>query len=323
MALTEQQLAQRRIGGSSSAAILGLSKYRSRYQEWLRCTNQDEPEDLSDNIHIFTGNLLEPVIVELLRERGFDVKTGFEQEIHPKFSYISRNVDALSENGTIVDEIKTAVSFMRKNFGEPGSSDIIPEYNAQINHYSIWPGVKKMRLHVLFIPLEMKKMLFETQPSEHPLSFEQLMSICRTLELVTFVCEPDYLLHDYMLDQYKEFWGYVERMEMPPAQDMNELTQQFMISQKSSVPANDAVLRADSRLREIKEEMKALKAEEEQMKFAICSVMNDAEELIYNGKKIRTWKTQETHRLDSKRLKEEEPEVWREYEKVTTSRVFR
>ena len=53
------------------------------------------------------------------------------------------------------------------------------------------------------------------------------------------------------------------------------------------------------------------------------TAFGDAEEIICNGEKLATWKTQTTKRLDSKRLKEELPDIATQYTKETETRVLR
>ena len=306
--LTQSQANARLIGGSSSGAILGLSKYRNRYQEWLRCTGQEEPDDLSQNIHIHTGNLLEPIIAELIG--GFE--TGFEQEIHSDYPYISRNVDGLSSDRRVVHEIKTADTWMRKQFDDGP----ISMYNAQINHYALWPEVTDMKLHVLFVPTEMKQMFFDVK-----FTHEQLVNICKSLELVTFDCKPDILLQDYMLEQYKAFWQHVTDGTPPPAQNMDELSSMFMQSESGTIPATDVDLRAISKINELKSQKKIIEEEIKQEQFVICNHLGENEQMIYNGKKVATWKIQESKRVDTQRLKDDG--LYEKYCKISKNRVFR
>ena len=280
MSLTPAQIAARKIGGSSAGTILGINKYRTRHQEYLRMTGQEEPEDLSQNIHIHTGNLLESIIAEILHDQGYEFETGLEQETHPKYDYITRTCDGL--NGTDIHEIKSADSWMEKQF-ENGP---IPMYSAQINHYALWPGTKKMFLHVLFVPTEMKQMFFDVEFTP-----EQLYNICLGLKLKTFEVEPDFMLQEYLISQYEIFMGYVNSNTPPPAQNMKELQQMFMMSTPGSIPASDEDLRADMRLREIKAEIKTLESEYDDNKFVMCNHMGDNEKLISGDKTIRTWKT--------------------------------
>ena len=278
MALTNEQANARLIGGSSAGAILGLSKYRNRFQEWLRCTGQEEPEDLSQNIHIHTGNLLEPIIAELIG--GFE--TGFEQEIHPDYPYISRNVDGLSSDRRVVHEIKTADTWMRKQFDDGP----ISMYKAQINHYALWPEVTDMKLHVLFVPNEMKQMFFDVK-----FTHEQLFDICKSLDLVTFDCKPDILLQDYILEQYAAFWQHVNDGTPPPAQNMDELASMFMQSESGTIEATEQDLRVISEIESLSAEKKTIEAEIKQKKYEICERLQKNDTMICGGKKVATWKS--------------------------------
>lgn len=67
---------------------------------------------------------------------------------------------------------------------------------------------------------------------------------------------------------------------------------------------------------------KEAEAKAEEAKQKLCAFMGDAEAAVCDGYRL-SWKSQETTRLDSKALKEAEPEIWNRYAKTSASRVFR
>lgn len=312
MALTQAQKSARLIGGSSAGTILGINPYRSRYQEYLRMIGEEEEEDLSENINIYCGNLLEPVIAQILHDKGYEFKTGLEQEINPVHKHLSRNVDGLSADRKIVHEIKTANTFMRDKFADGPT----PTYNAQINHYALWPEVEQMFLHVLFVPQEMKQMFFDVE-----FTADQVYNICLSLELQTFVCEPDVMLQEYMLGRYDEFMRFVDNRIPPPAQNMEELAVMFAQSESGSVQATDNDMRALTRIKEIKSEIKSLNDEAKMLQYQVCETMGEKDTLLNDGSKLATWKTQSAKRVDTQRLKDDK--IYEKYLKVSESRVFR
>lgn len=52
------------IGGSDVAAMMGLSPYRTPYETWAEKSGLIEPPDISDKPSVMWGNILEPVIGE-------------------------------------------------------------------------------------------------------------------------------------------------------------------------------------------------------------------------------------------------------------------
>lgn len=131
----EQWLEERKkgIGGSDSAAVLGLSKWKSPYQVW--CDKKGyNPLESSDNASLFWGRTLEPVI----RQHYSDI-TGYsvaETEIYfmPNHDYIFATVDGLViEDPDRILEIKT--SRTAEGWGEPETDQIPVEYLCQCQHY--------------------------------------------------------------------------------------------------------------------------------------------------------------------------------------------
>ncbi len=57
------------IGSSDSAAVVGLSPYKSPLELWMEKTGRKAPDDLSDNEAVFWGSTLEPVIAQVYGEK--------------------------------------------------------------------------------------------------------------------------------------------------------------------------------------------------------------------------------------------------------------
>lgn len=114
------------IGGSESAAVLGVSKWRTAYQVWLDKTGQAEPTEPNEAMR--TGTILEKSIREMYsNETGRTVyDPGFK--VDEDYPFIVGDVDGLCDDRVV--EIK--------NSGYEW--DEIPvDYYFQVQHY--------MRLH--------------------------------------------------------------------------------------------------------------------------------------------------------------------------------
>ena len=86
--------------------------------------------------------------------------------------------------------------------------------------------------------------------------------------------------------------------------------------------ASEHVLAQLHNLRKIRNRKKELAEQEESLKTMIQEYMTDAEKLVYGGQTLATWKSQQTTRLDSKTLKQECPELYRQYSNTTQIRRF-
>ena len=73
---------------------------------------------------------------------------------------------------------------------------------------------------------------------------------------------------------------------------------------------------------EIVDSINKLKNEKDRIEHTIMSLMKE-NDTAYIKDRIVTWKKTTRSNLDAKRLKEEEPEIYSKYIKVSSSRVFK
>lgn len=298
--LTKQQIKQRKIGGSSSSTVLGLNKYRTRYEQWQIDTGQVTPEDISDKQDIIVGNRIEGPFRKYLNMTGFNIKTKDHQIIHPDYPYISANVDG--EDGDIVDELKSAISYRAKiDFGPDGSDEYPIDYKCQTNHYCLFPQYKRMRLHVIFLTPEQKNMIAELDMTE-----SQLIKLCSLCEIRTYYDEPDILLQDQMLTEYAKYWQCVETLTPPPLLDAREVQQRYLDSLPDAKPATDEDLRNLTELKRYKELEKEAKKNIETFKDKLAVSFGEHGVLTYDGKKVASYKTQNTAGFDLEKCQTEQ-----------------
>ena len=77
-----------------------------------------------------------------------------------------------------------------------------------------------------------------------------------------------------------------------------------------------------SKYDEIVDSINKLKNEKDRIEHTIMSLMKE-NDTAYIKDRIVTWKKTTRSSLDTKRLKEEEPEIYYKYSKVSSSRVFK
>ena len=77
-----------------------------------------------------------------------------------------------------------------------------------------------------------------------------------------------------------------------------------------------------SKYDEIVDSINKLKNEKDRIEHTIMSLMKE-NDTAYIKDRIVTWKKTTRSSLDAKRLKEEEPELYSKYSKVSSSRVFK
>lgn len=118
------------------------------------------------------------------------------------------------------------------------------------------------------------------------------------------------------------FWGLVEAGEPPPveAEDNAFLASLWPDHVESPVEVDEALA---AELRDARAEFDAAKARRDLAEANLKAAMEEADTAVVGQEVVATWRTQESRRVDTKRLRAERPEVAAEFEKVTTSRVFR
>lgn len=196
MALSKQQLKNRKIGGSSSAAAMGLSKYkrpeelrreisysmhgRDAIYKWVAPALGINditimPEELSekleeavdleesmltgnlDNIHIRVGTFLEDFVRTRLKNMGINIRKKTQHMVHPDYPFITANIDG-RESDT-VEEIKCISVYRKNEFGDEYTNEAAPDYTCQIDHYMLFPQFKHGKLRVLFLSESEKELV--------------------------------------------------------------------------------------------------------------------------------------------------------------------
>lgn len=96
----------------------------------------------------------------------------------------------------------------------------------------------------------------------------------------------------------------------------------YMDTVDEAVILSDDLAESLSRYDEIVRSISKLKSEKDIIEHSIMSLMKENEIAYVKNRKI-TWKKSERTSLDTKSLKEEEPEIYKRYSKVSSSRMFK
>lgn len=149
MALSKEQLIERRkyLGGSDSAAVLGLSRFSTPLQVWAEKTGKLNDEYISDRLYIKMGERLEQVVAELFTEEtGKGVRRVNETIFHPQYPFLAANIDRRIVGEDSILECKTASGWKAKEWEE---NEVPQEYIIQCLHYLAVTGKKEAYIAVL------------------------------------------------------------------------------------------------------------------------------------------------------------------------------
>jgi putative phage-type endonuclease len=287
---------QKGIGGSDVAALLGLNPWRTAldvyYSKVLKLSQKDVEEDQATNERCKRGSIAEQNIIDnYIADCHCDVITDIDTFVHPEYPFLLGNVDAMRADDNVVIECKTVGGYPDQWQGE------IPlYYKTQCAHYAMLTNAKRVDLAAMF-----DRWTFRI-----------------------FVYERDAEFEAKILQACVDFWqNYVLKKIPPPMMSAND-SQYIPIEKDSVIKANDTIISNVIQIKALQEQQKALNDHIEQIKVNVMNYMQSHEILTdVEGNTLVTWKNTTQNRLDSKKIKEVNPELYQQYSKKSSFRTFK
>ena len=287
---------QKGIGGSDVAPILGISKWSSAIDIWLSKTNQKRDE-VVENEAMTWGKILEPVIRDRFREvtgrKVIEVHAILQNEEHP---FMIADIDGLTtdDNGEpAILECKCVSEFKRSEW----ETDIPVYYRTQVEHYLAVTG----------------------------LSTAYVAALIGGNTFVIREVHADKEMQAMLVAVEADFWRKVVNMERPEP-DASDACKNLLDSIYRGGISEQVVL-PDEALEYLDMYIEACVMEDSaKEKKQLAS--NNLKEIMgdYNTAKCQgytvSWKPVTSERLDTKALKEAEPEIYAKFVKSSTSRRF-
>lgn len=291
------KLRKRSIGGSDCGAILGMNEYMSAYDLWLKKRNPQIKEEPKNSEAIYWGHNLEDVVAkEFERRTGKKVRNHNFMMYHDEYPFISANVDRVVVGENAILECKTASEFKKSEWAD----DNIPgSYMAQCYHYMAVTGADRAYIACLI-------------GGSH---------------FVWKIIERDDEIIEEIIKAEVDFWdNHVVPDIEPPVDDSNATAQalnrrwQETLAKTVEIESEQATLfkAIDAINKQTKELEKQKRGYENQLK----AILGENERGVTDGYEV-SWKPQQSKRIDTKRLKEEQPEIYRRYVKESKSRPFK
>lgn len=282
------------LGGSDAAVIMGLNPWKNRVQLWQEKVGIQPGPDLSENARVQWGIKLEDMVARHWSEvTGMKIRRNnflLRSEQHP---WMGAHLDRQVVGGGFL-EVKTAGR--ADEWGPDGSSSIPDHYMCQIQHYMAITGDQRCWVAVLIAGSDFRS--YEIQRNQ------------------PFI--------DLMVEAQRDFWQHVESRECPEPLTSEEALAKWPTSWPDRpAEADAAVLEAVHEIAALDKKVKVITQRKKELQAVVMKSMEMAEVLLAGGKKVASWKSQSSSRLDSTRLKAELPEVAEKYMKETSSRVFR
>ena len=288
-------LRRKGIGGSDCAAACGLSRWKSPLQLFVEKTSGVKTEP--DNEKMEWGKRLEPLIRNTFAEKsGLTVVECPIMFAFKEYPYMIANVDG------IVSEKDGSKSLLEiKTVGEYASSDwdegLPIEYYLQIQHYLAVTDLKKAYCAVLIGGNKFSHQVVE-----------------RDKETIDTITALEY-----------DFWNNHVLKGIPPAvsdKDSEILNTLYPKSNSATaiLPTEaDEIINEYLEIKSLEEELKKQKALAENKLKAILGDNECAKSSV--GFSVN-WKSFNSTKLDTSRLKAEHPEIIEKYSILSTSRRF-
>lgn len=287
---------QKGIGGSDVAPILGISKWSSAIDIWLSKTNQKRDE-VVENEAMTWGKILEPIIRDRFREvtgrKVIEVHAILQSEEHP---FMIADIDGLTTDDSgepAILECKCVSEFKRSEW----ETDIPVYYRTQVEHYLAVTG-----LSTAFVAALIGGNTFVIREVH---ADKEMQAMLVAVEAV--------------------FWRKVINMERPEP-DASDACKELLDSIYRGGISEQVVL-PDEAVEFLDMYIEAC-AMEDSAKEKKQLASNNLKEIMgdYNTAKCQgytvSWKPVTSERLDTKALKEAEPEIYAKFVKTSTSRRF-
>lgn len=303
--LTEEQRELRRkgLGGSDIGAIVLRSlndrslSYSTAMEIYL--SKVDPAYGKYNNASMHFGNIIEPFIITMFeQETGLSVVRDNETRFSKSHPFLLANVDGFIPSENAILEIKNVDPSRSYLWGEAGSDDIPEAYLLQVAHYVSIYEAHKAYIAAYFGGARLK----------------------------IFVYERNRSLEEIIVKSATHFWNEHVLKKVPPTPETLDDYQKLYTVEKSNnaLKADIIAMTMIQTIKENQEKIKELEKENDVFKAYICSQMRDHAELMAeDGSILVTWKTQKFSRVDTRRIREEYPEIAEKVTKTKSSRVLR
>lgn len=286
------------IGGSDAAVVLGLNKWKTPFELWLEKTGQI-PLQESQSEAAYWGSVLEDLVA-----KEFEIRTGKKVRRrnamfqHPDYPFLIANVDRMIVGEKAVLECKTTSSYNAKEWQD---DEIPAPYIVQVQHYLgvLGPEYEKAYIAVL---IGGQKFVYK--------------EIQRDDELINIIFEAEI-----------EFWKEHVEKGIPPALDGSSAAEQYLKERYAEAePGKTVDLKREyqdkiTELLSLKETISQLETQAKALENEIKNELKDAEIGFVQNYQV-TWKQFESNRVDTKKLKEQFPQVYEQVIKPSSYRRF-
>ncbi len=284
---------KRGIGGSDAGAVCGFNPYRTAMQVYYDKTSEET--EAVDNEAMRQGREFEDYVARRFMEAaGKKVRRAnamYYDETHP---FMLADVDRMVAGESAGLECKTASPYVAEHWKD---GKIPLSYQMQCYHYMSVCNTDAWYIAVLIYGREFKYYRIERD--------EEIISSLVQIE--------------------RDFWENHVQKGILPDPDGSKLADSVIAEHfKDTRPVVLPLSGFDEKLerrQELAVLMERMEAEKKQIEQELKLYLGEAEQAENERYRV-SWKAVSTSRIDANRLKEEKPEIYREYQKLVKSRRF-
>jgi putative phage-type endonuclease len=298
----------RGLGGSDIAAVLGVSPWASRYSVWAEKVGlvQRDPSDTTEAQEF--GHRAEPMLAQWFHDKTGLYVLGQQQQVeHPVYPWRRCTLD-----GFVGESPDTPIGKSLGPYEAKTTPDSPAAWEAAVPVYYQCQATWLM-------------LVTETEHCWFSVLHHGFANIHRWYEF-----HLDDADAAYVRAETDRFWYEHVLTGIPPTVDGSEATTDALAGMWSetiegaSVPADDELLRLLAERDQWKQTAEMAEAALDRIDNEVRLAIGENEVLVGpDGKKLSSWKWQTAHRLDSKALKAEHPELAEQYMTESRSRVLR
>ncbi|VIF34947.1 phage-type endonuclease [Clostridioides difficile] len=284
------------IGGSDASAVAGLNPWKTSVQVYIEKKEEIPIETKSFRMEL--GNRLEGLVAELFTEEtGLKVRNVNGMLKNEKYPFAIANIDRAIVGEKAFLECKTTNSFSIKEW----ENGVPLHYEIQCLHYMAVTGATHCYIAAL---LGNEKFVWH--------------KINRDNEVIKNLMKIE-----------SEFWEENVLKDILPIPDGSDAYSEFLKTRyKNSVKEKIELNLLEDGISKLKRyddivlQMKELKGEKQLIEQEIQSEMREFE-LATLGGRIITWKGATKRSIDTKRLREEMPDIAEKYTNISSYRTFK
>ncbi len=282
------------ITGTDAGAILGVNPYRSAFQVY--CDKNSETIENIDNEAMRQGRDLEDYVAQRFTEAtGLKVRRAnaiYQSEEHP---LLLADFDRLIVGQKAGLECKTVSPFSADKWAD---GKIPAHYMAPVNHYLAVSGFDCWYIAALIFGKE----------------------------LVIHKITTDKEVLNNLIAKEEHFWKYNVMPEIPPVPigsevDTQQINQLYSADDRNKTADLNPIRNLLDKRQELSTQIEQMEQEKMAIEQQVKLQMQDATYGTAPGYKV-SWVSSESKRIDSQRLKKEQPDIFNRYSKNVSSRRF-